>query len=151
MKVGARWRLIDATALSPIVSSSRLHLATPNMPPSSPQTLGKLGRAPPRSPGTPRRRKFPHAKRLQGIKPDPYTLAQIKTKLIAKLGLEFVPDDWQIQLISKIRQGYDSVFCAGTGYGKSLVFEGLASLGGKGKVVIVISPLKALERDQVRI
>jgi len=36
----------------------------------------------------------------------------------------------------------------GTGYGKSLIFEGLAVLGGKGKLVIVISPLKALERDQ---
>jgi len=39
-------------------------------------------------------------------------------------------------------------FCAGTGYGKSLVFEGLATLGGKGKLVIIISPL---ERDQVRL
>jgi superfamily II DNA helicase RecQ len=35
-----------------------------------------------------------------------------------------------------------------TGYGKSLIFEGLAVLSGKGKLVIVISPLKALERDQ---
>lgn len=120
------------------------------MPPSSPDNLREHSKVPPRSPGTPRRRKFPHAKRLQGIKPDPYTLAQIKTKLIAKLGLDFVPDEWQIQLISKIRQGYDSAFCAGTGYGKSLIFEGLAGLGGKGKVVIVVSPLKALERDQVR-
>ena len=29
------------------------------------------------------------------------------------------------------------------------IFEALAVLGGPGKVVLVISPLKALERDQV--
>jgi superfamily II DNA helicase RecQ len=45
-------------------------------------------------------------------------------------------------------QRYDSIFCAGTGYGKSLIFEGLAVLGGLRKLVIVISPLKALEHDQ---
>lgn len=33
----------------------------------------------------------------------------------------------------------------------SLIFEGLAILGGKGKLVIVISPLKALECDQVHL
>ena len=37
----------------------------------------------------------------------------------------------------------------GTGYGKNLIFKGLAILGDKGKVVIVVSPLKALECDQV--
>ena len=44
----------------------------------------------------------------------------------------------------------DIIFCAGTGYGKCLIFEGLAVLSGKEKLVIFISPLKALEleRDQ---
>jgi superfamily II DNA helicase RecQ len=65
------------------------------------------------------------------------------------LGLSYTPDDWQVHLIRRILQGYDSIFCAGTGYGKSLIFEGLAVLGGTKKLVIVISPLKALERDQV--
>lgn len=37
------------------------------------------------------------------------------------------------------------------GYGKSLVFEALAVLGGAGKLVLVISPLKALGHDQVRV
>ncbi|KAJ7717747.1 P-loop containing nucleoside triphosphate hydrolase protein, partial [Mycena maculata] len=59
------------------------------------------------------------------------------------------PELWQIYLISRILRGFDSIFLAGTGYGKSLIFEGLAVLGGNKKVVIVISPLKALERDQV--
>jgi superfamily II DNA helicase RecQ len=46
-------------------------------------------------------------------------------------------------------QGYDSIFCAGTGYSKSLVFEALAILGGLKKLALVVSPLKVLERDQV--
>ena len=58
--------------------------------------------------------------------------------------------DWQIHLIIRILRGYDSIFLAGTGYGKSLVFEAVAVLGGKNKVTIIICPLKALEADQVR-
>ena len=87
---------------------------------------------------------------LQGIKPAKLSINQIKQKLVEKLKLSFTPEEWQACLISQICQGYNSIFCAGTGYGKSLIFEGLAALGGKGRVVIVISPLKALERDQVR-
>jgi ATP-dependent helicase YprA (DUF1998 family) len=119
------------------------------MAPPSPNTPRKRPQTPPRTPGTPRRRKFPSSNRLQGIKPANLSFTQIKEKLVEKLKLTFPPDEWQLHLISRIRQGYDSVFCAGTGYGKSLIFEGLAALGGKGRVVIVISPLKALERDQV--
>ena len=81
--------------------------------------------------------------------PNNLSLASISRRLISILRLKYVPDDWQVHLIHRILQGYDSIFCAGTGYGKSLIFEGLAVLGGKGKLVIVISPLKALERDQV--
>jgi superfamily II DNA helicase RecQ len=87
--------------------------------------------------------------RLQGIKPANLSFTQIKEKLVDKLKLSFAPDKWQLHLILRICQGYNSIFCVGTGYGKSLVFEGLAVLGGKGRVVIVISPLKALEHDQV--
>lgn len=61
-----------------------------------------------------------------------------------------MPDDWQIHLMIRILRGYDSIFLAGTGYGKSLIFEAVAVLGGKKKVTIVICPLKALEADQVR-
>lgn len=38
---------------------------------------------------------------------------------------------------------------AGTGYGKSYIFETLALLGGPTKLVLVICPIKALEYDQV--
>ncbi|KAJ7145302.1 P-loop containing nucleoside triphosphate hydrolase protein [Mycena crocata] len=77
------------------------------------------------------------------------TYAEISAKLVTLLALTFLPELWQLYLISRIFRGFDSIFLAGTGYGKSLIFEGLAVLGGKKKVVIVISPLKALERDQV--
>ncbi|KAI0317120.1 P-loop containing nucleoside triphosphate hydrolase protein, partial [Amylostereum chailletii] len=55
---------------------------------------------------------------------------------------------WQAEMIHKVSSGYDTILVAGTGYGKSIVFEGLAGMDKK-KNVIVISPLKALERDQV--
>ena len=128
--------------------SSHVHLVIYAMAPKSPR---KRPQTPPRTPGTPRRCKFPSSNCLQGIKPTNLSFTQIKEKLVEKLKLSFAPDEWQLHLISRIRQGYDSIFCVGTGYGKSLIFEGLAALGGKDKVVIVISPLKALERNQVRV
>ncbi|KAJ7195377.1 P-loop containing nucleoside triphosphate hydrolase protein [Mycena pura] len=115
-----------------------------------PQTPRKRDARPPSgSPRTPRRRARKTATRLQGTSSAKLSYAEISTQLIALLALTFIPELWQIYLISRILRGFDSVFLAGTGYGKSLVFEGLAVLGGKNKVVIVICPLKALERDQV--
>jgi ATP-dependent helicase YprA (DUF1998 family) len=78
-----------------------------------------------------------------------YRTIYLLTRLISVLKLSYTPDEWQVHLIRRILQGYDSIFCAGTGYGKSLIFKGLAVLGGLKKLVIVISPLIALERDQV--
>jgi superfamily II DNA helicase RecQ len=103
------------------------------------------------APETPKRRRENASKRLPGIKtqlPANLSLESIRTRLVETLGLSYTPDDWQVHLIRRILQGYDSIFCAGTGYGKSLIFEALAVLGGQGKLVIVISPLKALEHDQ---
>ncbi|KII84369.1 hypothetical protein PLICRDRAFT_118086, partial [Plicaturopsis crispa FD-325 SS-3] len=105
-----------------------------------------------RSPGTPRRRKAPASQRLRGIKPLPRHLStheKTSAQLVSKLQLDYIPDSWQVALVMRILQGYDSIFCAGTGYGKSLIFQGLAVLGGSKKLVVVISPLKALEYDQV--
>ncbi|KAG5643998.1 hypothetical protein DXG03_009288, partial [Asterophora parasitica] len=107
-----------------------------------------LSHASSRSFGTPRRRKAPRSTRLQGVKPVTKTDSETSAELISKLNLQFAPDAWQVQLISRITRGYDSIFVAGTGYGKSLIFQGLAALGGAKKTVVIISPLKALERDQ---
>ncbi|KAH7903635.1 P-loop containing nucleoside triphosphate hydrolase protein [Hygrophoropsis aurantiaca] len=99
---------------------------------------------------TPRHRKKPAAKTgsLHGIKPVKETAQDIKKKVTERLKLTFVMDDWQAHMIHRIYQGYDSILLAGTGYGKSLVFQGLAAMD-KQKIVVVICPLKALERDQV--
>lgn len=115
-----------------LICSHHPTLMPRNEPRKQPQPL-------PRAPGTPRRRKFPSSTRLQGVKPQTKSLAEISAKLVEKLKFPFTPEVWQIQLISHVQQGYDSFFGAGTGYCKSL---GLAALGGKGKTVIVISPLK---------
>ena len=136
-------------------SSSAAFMRTDTRTPS-PQLDGPFSpnqsNIPRTNPQTPRRRKITASVRLQGIKttmPKNLLPLSISQRLVTILKLKYVPDDWQVHLIHRILQGYDSIFCAGTGYGKSLIFEGLAVLGGKKKLVIVISPLKALERDQV--
>jgi len=101
---------------------------------------------------TPRRRKSTTHTRLVGIRthlPNNLSLEAIPMRMKAGLRISYDLDDWQVHLIRRILQGYDSILCAGTGYGKSIIFEGLAYLGSKGKLVIVISPLKALKHDQV--
>jgi hypothetical protein len=121
-------------------------------PPSTPSKRNTSTNLPLTAPQTPRRRKDNVSQRLRGINnnlPINLALTSICNRLISGLSLSYVPDDWQIHLIRRILQGYDSIFCAGTGYGKSLIFEGLAVLGGKAKLVVIISPLKALEYDQV--
>ena len=103
-------------------------------------------------PETPRKWRDNHQKHLQGVKlslPTHLSLKSIQQQLINAFNLSYTPDDWQLHLIRRILQGYDSIFCAGTSYGKSLIFEALSVLGGPGKLVLVISPLKALECDQV--
>jgi len=129
----------------PIPSPARSPPQTPSRHNRTFQTLW----APPE---TPRRQRDNHQQRLQGVKsslPANLSLQSIRQRLITSFDLPYTPDDWQVHLIRRILQGYDSVFCAGTGYGKSLVFEALAVLGGPRKLVLVISPLKALEHDQV--
>jgi len=102
-----------------------------------------------RTKGTPRHRKTPVRKRNPGIKPTKRSINEIQEELKKILKLSFTPEEWQAHLIQRVQQGYDTIFCTGTGYGKSLIFEGIAALGGQKKVTIVISPLKALQKDQV--
>jgi superfamily II DNA helicase RecQ len=99
--------------------------------------------------GTPRRHKTPRRNKKPGIKPAKRSIQELQEELKKILKLSFTPEEWQAYLIQRVLQGYDSIFCAGTGYGKSLVFEGIAALGGQKKITIVISPLKSLQKDQV--
>ncbi len=121
----------------------------PSTPPQQSVPLSGLSSFPPE---TPRRCKEPAENGLQGTCPltEDLAPAALGERLKTALNLTFDPDPWQLELISRLLHGFDGILCAGTGYGKSLVFEGLAVLGGKGKVVLVVCPLKALERDQVR-
>lgn len=121
-------------------------------PPQTPATTDPLQQSP-------RKRRPPVASRLPGINtelPSKLSIADIKTELQSRLKLKYTPDDWQAHLILRLLQGYDSILVAGTGYGKSLIFEGLAVLGGykvgRGRkpLVILICPLKALEHDQAQ-
>ncbi|KAJ7775042.1 P-loop containing nucleoside triphosphate hydrolase protein [Mycena metata] len=120
--------------------------------PQPPQTPRRRPFSPvaPRSPGTPRRHNPPASTRLQGIKKWKHTFKDTQKMVMDRLKLTYTPDDWQIHLIIRILRGYDSIFLAGTGYGKSLIFEAVAALGGSKKVTIIICPLKALEADQVK-
>ena len=107
----------------------------------------------PRRPGrndyqTPRKHKVSSTAALRGLKNHLENVENVKAKVTKRLKLPFEMDEWQAYMIHRIYQGYDSILIAGTGYGKSLIFQGLAALDKK-KMVLVISPLKALERDQV--
>lgn len=64
----------------------------------------------------------------------------------------YKPRDWQLQAALKVLEGSDGVIVAGTGKGKMMVFPllGLAVKLTKTKGrYIIVSPLKALEGDQV--
>ena len=104
------------------------------------------------APHTPRKRRVPKqpasnvgTSHLKGLTTD-----DIRAQMIAVFKLKFEPDDWQLEIIKCIHEGSDSILIAGTGYGKSCIFESLALLGAsERKAVLVICPLKTLEYDQV--
>lgn len=105
----------------------------------------------PTTPTTLHTRKQPGSgsKRLDGVIELEYGVDRVKSTVRRRLGLDFDIDDWQAHLIHKLVERYDSICIAGTSYGKSVLFEGVAAMM-KRKVVIVVCPLKALEKDQVR-
>jgi superfamily II DNA helicase RecQ len=64
----------------------------------------------------------------------------------------YEPRSWQLSLAEKVLEGNDAIGLAGTGAGKSLVFAILAvaaQLAEFRGLVLVVSPLKSLENDQV--
>ena len=56
--------------------------------------------------------------------------------------------DWQLDVTEAILLKLDSLVISGTGSGKTIPFM-LPLLAHPEKVVIIISPLKVLQRDQV--
>ena len=64
----------------------------------------------------------------------------------------YEPHEWQLRAALKVLEGNDGVVVAGTGKGKTMIFAllGLAvELSKTEGHYIIISPLKALEGDQV--
>jgi bloom syndrome protein len=60
------------------------------------------------------------------------------------------PYPWQLDATEAILLGLDSIVIAGTGSGKTMPFMMPLTLDPK-KKIIIISPLKVLQEDQVRI
>ena len=58
------------------------------------------------------------------------------------------PRNWQMHAIERVRQHHDVLVRAGTGSGKSLVFQAMAVSHSKA-IVLVISPLLSLMENQV--
>jgi ATP-dependent helicase YprA (DUF1998 family) len=74
----------------------------------------------------------------------------LKDEVTRRFGYE--PHEWQLEAALKVLEGNDGVVVAGTGKGKTMVFAllGLAAELSKTKGhYIIVSPLKALEGDQV--
>ena len=59
------------------------------------------------------------------------------------------PYDWQIDVAKALLLGLDSIIIAGTGSGKTIPFM-LPVLIHPEKMIITLSPLKVLQRDQVK-
>ena len=67
-------------------------------------------------------------------------------KISDRFGVQLRP--WQAHAIDSLLSGNDVVVTAGTGSGKSLVFQSLA-LAQPDAVVLVVAPLNALMENQV--
>jgi ATP-dependent helicase YprA (DUF1998 family) len=74
------------------------------------------------------------------------TRAQLSTLFRARFGSD--PYEWQLDVTEAILLGLDSIVIAGTSSGKTIPFMLPLLLDDKKKVVI-LSPLKVLQEDQV--
>ncbi|KLO13734.1 hypothetical protein SCHPADRAFT_350796 [Schizopora paradoxa] len=126
--------------------SDQNHLGSPGAQPRSSTPIPPFP-LPHTTPTTPRSHKKAGQKRLQGITELPYDVNSVKETVKSCLKLDFEIEDWQAHTIYRLLQGYDGISIAGTSYGKSIIFEGLAAMSKK-KVILVVCPLKVLEKDQ---
>jgi len=73
-------------------------------------------------------------------------------ELMAAIETNFrvTPREWQRNVFLQLLAGLDVLVSAGTGSGKSLLFQGMCLLFSRASV-LVISPLKALMEHQVKL
>jgi ATP-dependent helicase YprA (DUF1998 family) len=91
------------------------------------------------------------ARHVASTSEKPYNSAETRAKMtdLFKARSEGkIPYDWQLDVAEAILLGLDSVVIAGTGSGKTIPFM-LPLLTDPEKLVLIISPLKVLQRDQV--
>lgn len=74
------------------------------------------------------------------------TRTTLQTLFKARCGLE--PYNWQLDVTEAMLLGLDSVVIAGTGSGKTIPFM-LPLLLHARKMILILSPLKVLQQDQV--
>ena len=88
--------------------------------------------------------------RLAAEKKTSYNSAETRARLTCEFRarMHSEPYPWQLDAAEAILLGLDSVVIAGTGSGKTIPFM-LPLLLDKKKKIIVISPLKVLQEDQV--
>lgn len=77
-----------------------------------------------------------------------FTVERIRQAIIRWFPHVDNPMDWQIEGIQKALEGNDVIVIAGTGSGKSLIFQALAVIINDG-IILIISPLKNLINEQV--
>ena len=75
------------------------------------------------------------------------TRAELKSLFHNRFGHD--PYEWQLDVTEAILLGLDSVVIAGTGASKTMPFM-MPLLLDKSKKVIIVSPLKILQADQVQ-
>jgi ATP-dependent helicase YprA (DUF1998 family) len=75
------------------------------------------------------------------------TRLEMKTCFSDRSSLE--PYDWQLDVAEALLLGLDSIVIAGTGSGKTIPFM-LPLLIHPEKMILILSPLKVLQRDQVQ-
>lgn len=86
------------------------------------------------------------AAKLRGYDSD-HTRAEM-TRIFSERSSGYVPYPWQLDVSEAFLLGLNCVVIAGTGAGKTTPFL-LPLLVEKNKKIIIISPLKVLQRDQV--
>jgi ATP-dependent helicase YprA (DUF1998 family) len=72
------------------------------------------------------------------------------TRIFSERSGGHIPYPWQLNVSEAFLLGLNCLVIAGTGAGKTTPFL-LPLLVEKNKKIIIISPLKALQRDQVRL